>query len=53
MASCQLGLAEQTAGANLPSRALLIGLKLSLDHANNNFITDKPALVHNLLGFPT
>lgn len=38
---------------DVPSLAFLIGLKLGLDHTNDNIIAHKSTLVHDLLGFPS
>lgn len=38
-------------GGCLPALALLVVLQLLLDHANDDVVADKAALVHDLLGF--
>jgi len=45
-------LTKHSRDRNLPAPALGIVVQLFLDHANDDVIADKAALVHNLLGFP-
>lgn len=40
-------------GRNVPALALLVVVKLLLDHADDNFVADETTLVHDLLSFAT